>query len=120
MKKESATSQFVLPATSLINEALKAITANRRGAVIIVDDKNKVVGIASDGDIRRALLRGSNTFTPISKAMNPHCLFIRKDSAEDKNPDRFFKAHPKITIVPVVTANFVLSHIYKLPDGPQS
>jgi arabinose-5-phosphate isomerase len=44
----------VLGSTSL-KEIIHTISKNRLGATAVVDDKNKVVGIITDGDIRRML-----------------------------------------------------------------
>jgi len=116
MKKESATGKFVISMDASIEDALKVITHNRRGAVVVVDEKKKVMGVASDGDIRRAFVRGISMFAPITKAMNPHCVYIKKGSAEDKKPEAYLKKHPNITLLPVVTSNFVLTHLYQSAD----
>lgn len=41
-----------------IRDALIQISIGLRGAVVIVDDDKKMIGILTDGDIRRALLKG--------------------------------------------------------------
>lgn len=116
MKKATPITRFAISSSATIEEALKAITLNRRGAVIIVDKRNKVLGIASDGDIRRALVRGANVMASITQAMNPNIVFVKKGSDDDREAERFFKANPSITLLPVVTSDFILSHLYKLPD----
>lgn len=120
MQKATPTSRYVVSSNATIEEALKAITLNKRGAVIVIDPKSKVLGIASDGDIRRALVRGSNVMAPVAKAMNPNIVFAKKGSAEDKDPASFFRAHRNITLLPIVTADFVLAHLYKLPDSAEA
>ena len=40
-----------------IKEAILKISEGRLGTVLIVDDAKKLLGILSDGDVRRALLR---------------------------------------------------------------
>lgn len=116
MEKATPLSRFAISSSSTIEEALKTITLNRRGAVLIVDKRNKVLGIASDGDIRRALVRGISVMASITQAMNTNIVFIKKGSEDDKNAGAFFKSHPNITLLPVVTSDFILSHLYKLPD----
>lgn len=120
MQKANPITRYIISSSATIEEALKAITLNRRGAIVVVDAKKKVMGVASDGDIRRALVRGSNVMAPISKAMNPHIVFARKGSPEDRDPDAFFRSHRNITLLPVVTSDFVLSHLYKSSDSPGS
>lgn len=66
-----------------IKEALKKIDLNEEGVICIVDDLNKVIGIATDGDIRRALLEGNSIDQPISKCMNTSFISVsHKDSRE--------------------------------------
>ncbi len=54
------------------------------GIVLVVDSKNKVLGIATDGDIRRALSRGLDLNGPISDAMNkdPFLVELTDDKKE--------------------------------------
>ncbi len=46
----------IIAQTSLVKDAIVAIGEGRLGTAILVDDENKMVGILSDGDIRRALM----------------------------------------------------------------
>lgn len=39
-------------------EALRRIDANQQGFVIVVDDDNRVQGVLTDGDVRRAIIKG--------------------------------------------------------------
>lgn len=42
-------------------DALKKIDANKQGFVIVIDPENHVIGVLTDGDIRRAYIKGINT-----------------------------------------------------------
>ncbi len=46
----------IISQTSLVKDAIVAIGEGRLGTAVLVDDENKMVGILSDGDIRRALI----------------------------------------------------------------
>ena len=43
---------------SSIRDALKIIDKNHEGFVLVIDEKKLLKGIATDGDIRRYLLKG--------------------------------------------------------------
>lgn len=43
---------------------------------VVVDEKKTILGIVSDGDIRRAILKGYVLSTPIEEIMNTNPLFI--------------------------------------------
>lgn len=59
----------VSPAAS-IREALESITKNSRQAVVVVEPDGRLAGLVTDGDVRRALLRGLSLSDPITQAMN--------------------------------------------------
>ena len=49
----------VLP-TATLKEVIIEITAKRLGVTAVVDDDNKIIGIITDGDLRRMLERSNN------------------------------------------------------------
>ena len=46
-----------VPAGTLMNDALKEMDAKKVGATLVTDEDNLVIGIITDGDLRRALCR---------------------------------------------------------------
>lgn len=56
----------------MILDAIAKMTANRKQFVIVVDDTMRLLGMVTDGDIRRGILRGLSTDDSIKKIMNPH------------------------------------------------
>lgn len=93
--------QYLLEKTATIEDALAAITENKRGAILIVDGDKTIVGVVSDGDIRRALLKGATVMTPIGKIANPNTLSVGKEGTQ-KNIDSMFESRPEINLIPVV------------------
>jgi CBS domain-containing protein len=61
----------VAPSAS-VREALETITKNSRQAVMAVADDGRLVGLVTDGDIRRGFLRGVTIEGRIAELMNPH------------------------------------------------
>jgi UDP-N-acetyl-D-mannosaminuronic acid dehydrogenase len=47
------------------------------GIVLVTDKEGKLKGTVTDGDVRRALIRGSNMDTPVSQFMNHDPIFFR-------------------------------------------
>lgn len=99
-KKNNKKSIFVINKNATIKEAMEVISLNHKGAVVVVDEKNKVVGVLSDGDIRRALLREASLITPVEKVMNVNYIFYQKGMKE--TPEEIFKKHIGVTILPVI------------------
>lgn len=50
--------QFIVRPTATIREAMACIDANSEGMALVVDERECLLGMATDGDIRRALLDG--------------------------------------------------------------
>lgn len=55
----------ILP-DSTIRHAMEQIDRNNKGIVLVCDDRRRLVGTVTDGDIRRALLCGQNLDDPAS------------------------------------------------------
>ena len=60
---------FVYPNASLL-DALAAIDKNSLQTAIVVDDDYRLLGVVTDGDIRRSLLKGVALNSTISSVMN--------------------------------------------------
>lgn len=54
---------------ALLQEALFTMSNGRLGMTVVTDDDNKVVGVFTDGDLRRGLEKGIDLNTPIGKIM---------------------------------------------------
>jgi arabinose-5-phosphate isomerase len=67
----------VVPKHTLLRDALFAITKAEAGSVQIVDEAGRLVGIITDGDVRRALLADPNALQKTAESlMNPNPLVI--------------------------------------------
>jgi len=65
-------SVLAVPPTATVREALEAITKNRRQAVLVVDAAGLLVGLVTDGDARRGMLRGVAMDSLVTEVMNLH------------------------------------------------
>lgn len=86
-----------------IKEALKKLQLSSMKALIVIDNKNKLLGILNDANIRRALLAGANINSKIEK------FYIRKkdtyfvyDGEYNFNLTKKKLIHNSFFIVPVV------------------
>jgi dTDP-glucose pyrophosphorylase/CBS domain-containing protein len=64
-------------------DALKAIDATGTGMAVIVDDERRMLGVLSDGDLRRALIRGAGLEDAAIDGANrePVCIHPDQDRA---------------------------------------
>ena len=69
-----------VPESALISHALLEMTEKKLGMTVIVEGNNRVIGIFTDGDLRRMLGRNFDIHnTPITEVMTPHCAVISPD-----------------------------------------
>ncbi|MDO8454205.1 MAG: CBS domain-containing protein, partial [Sulfurimonas sp.] len=88
---------------STVREAMIAIDDGAMKIAVVVDEEGKLVGILTDGDIRRGLIDGMTLSSSIEKIIqtNPIVCFVN-DSKEDILAKSLGK---KIYHVPVLDAN---------------
>jgi dTDP-glucose pyrophosphorylase len=55
---------------STVREALERVSKTGKGLTLVVDRQRRLVGIATDGDLRKAILRGVSLDTGIEAAVN--------------------------------------------------
>ncbi len=84
---------FMKP-TATIRDAMDAMTRNRIGLIVVVDDDRKLLGVVVDIDIRRALLGGAELGSSITKALNKKPLTAPANATREELA-ALFRAHPK-------------------------
>ncbi len=90
---------FKINVDSDTRTALKAINLNKHGAVFI-EDKGKIIGIITDGDIRRALLKSSDINVKITKIINKDFVFLIEENASRENILKLLDN--KIKLIPIL------------------
>jgi mannose-6-phosphate isomerase-like protein (cupin superfamily) len=67
--------KYLINKNETIKSALKKIDGNHLG-IIFIEDDNKVVGVATDGDIRRFMLKENNLDSIIHECMNKDFFYL--------------------------------------------
>lgn len=73
--------QLLVGADENLRTALNVIDQNGSGVAFAVDAKGRLQGILTDGDIRRALLRGVNLDSPVRAVMCSDCATLPEDAS---------------------------------------
>ncbi len=76
---------FIVPPIITVRDALKKIDENKKGFLIVIDENDIVLGTLTDGDVRRAFLKGASVDDCIEG-------FYTRDSKCLKLPDGIPKA----------------------------
>ena len=68
--------KFTISQNASIADALKILDKNKSGVCLVLNKNNsKVIGILTDGDIRRLLLKGENLSTTVNNHANKKFIF---------------------------------------------
>ena len=94
-----------MSSSGTIADAMKHMTENKHGAVIVTDENHIVCGIVSDGDVRRAILKGATTLTPILKLVNVNISVVHDASDTLTEGKKIFEEHREFNLIPVVAAD---------------
>lgn len=96
-----------------VRETLEKFESYNDRVAIVRNDKNKVIGIVSQGDILRALSAGRGLFTPINQIIQNGFLHLY-----EKNMEKAYVIFRKrrITLLPVISHNNELIDVITLED----
>ena len=79
----TAWTKLLIGPTATIRQAIETIDAGGMQIAFVVDADNRLLGTVSDGDIRRAILRGADLNASATQIMNPHPLVARPGDDRD-------------------------------------
>lgn len=94
----------VISEDSTVQDALFMMTEKGLGAVSVVNEENKLIGLVTDGDVRRGLETGSNFLQwPVDAMMTKNPRLIASDKLAAEALHIMEKNQPRpITVLPVV------------------
>lgn len=72
----------LLNADASILDAMKLIEKSGLQIAVIVDNNEKLLGIVTDGDIRRGILKGTELNAPVETLMNPDPITVKRGTEE--------------------------------------
>ena len=100
---------LVIKHSDNIKVALQKLQDNKKRFLICFDDNKTILGLITDGDIRRAFLDGFTIFDSISKVVNTYFEYLTVDSSFDEVCEKF--KSDKIDFLPIVNQEMKLINI---------
>lgn len=82
-----------------LRTAVEVIDQNAQGICFVVEDNNRLIGVVTDGDIRRALLKENGLTSNVTIAMKKDFVSLHVDAPEKQIREAVSR---KITHVPLV------------------
>lgn len=99
MQISNSLKKFICQRNTALSQALKMIDANVKGFLIVLDG-DVVVGVLTDGDIRRYLINNSNlTNLQVKDAFNSKFVYASLDDPQEKIISLF---NSKIKFLPII------------------
>jgi predicted transcriptional regulator len=95
-----------------INTVVEKILINGQRTVLVVE-KEKTLGIISEGDILKSLVYKKNFNANLNSIMNKNFKFLKYQNFDDKDVEKIFTRH-LCQIVPVLDKNLKLKEIITL------
>lgn len=75
--------KYIVSKDATIQETLKVIEDNHKGFVLVHNSLDQIIGIVTDGDIRRKLLDNDNLSEKIISCMNSDFISAREDTPRE-------------------------------------
>ena len=100
--------KFIVGFNNSIRNSMKTMDDTGQG-ILIIYKKNKIFGIVTDGDIRRAILRGVDLEDCVGKIANTNFIFI-SDTKDEGEIENIFKT-TKARHIPVLENNKLIDII---------
>lgn len=96
---------------SRLTDALQIIDQNRGSVLFVVDEKGRLIGAISDGDIRRWIIRNGELSATVESAMNANPKYLLE---EDMAEAQLLMENEDIKAVPILDRrNVILSIIFR-------
>jgi dTDP-glucose pyrophosphorylase len=97
-----------------VREVLEKLNIGGKGIILVVDDKGKLIGTITDGDIRRAILKGVSLEHSIDDIIHYNPICVKSSATKDEIKDIFIRKAVKQ--IPVVDENRVVVDLISIND----
>ncbi len=75
---------LLLPETADLRDAMQSLKASGRGLVVIADEAGRALGVLTDGDIRKALLKTEDMHQPAAEYMTRNFVSVREGTPKEQ------------------------------------
>ena len=102
--------KIVVKDTVKIIDAIKVLDRGGQQIILIVSEENKLEGVITDGDVRRAILKGINFNLSVKEIMNNNPIIATKQMSSSKI--RKLMKEKTISKIPYVNSDKLLEGLY--------
>jgi dTDP-glucose pyrophosphorylase len=106
---------LIIPPNFTVRQTLKALNKGGEKSLIVVDEREMLLGVLSDGDLRRAILAGVQLNESIQNIYNPTPTFFVENEYNKKKVRQSF-LEGKFDIIPVVDKEKIIVDVLLWED----
>jgi len=103
---------YIVDVDGTLLDVAQTIDKNNSRCVIVIE-ATKVIGVISEGDLLRALLRGTDIHSPLRAFIQHGFVFLEENNLEDALP--LFRSHG-ISLIPILDQSLVLQNVITLNE----
>ena len=94
--------RLLIDPTTTVTDALQQLSRGGEKCLVVVDRDDALLGTLSDGDLRKALVKGKNTEESISEIFNSDACFLEQGSFSVEQAKALFLEN-KFDLIPIVS-----------------
>ena len=107
--------KYLIFKNATIQESLNSLNKSGSKCLVVINSKKKILGTLSDGDLRKAILKGKKLSDKISNIFNKNSKYLKsKDFTKLKAQNLFINF--LIDIIPIIDDNKKIINIIKIDD----
>ncbi len=106
--------ELMVSSETVVERILQKLDSSGAQMVVVVDDKKRMLGSITDGDVRRGLLRGESLQSKAYKIMNHNYRFMYNDS-DESNAYEIMKKE-SLRYIPILDKDGVIKRIISLNE----
>lgn len=105
-------SYYTVNSSGTLLDVAQAISMNKSRCAVVLEHQ-KVIGVISEGDLLRALLRGTDITSPMREFVHHGFIYLTEKNFEQALA--LFRAHG-ISLIPILDPSFVFKGVITLTD----
>lgn len=94
-----------------IKDSFKVLNKTAKKTLIVIDDFNKLLGTLSNGDLRKAILKGKKLNNKIDSIFNKKCSFFKENLIPNNKKIKNIFLSKGIDLIPVVNSKKKITRV---------
>ena len=107
-------SKYTIIKNSNFKDASSAIESTKEGAVLVIDEEKRIIGLISSGDIIRALISDVNIYSKVDNYFRTNFVYVHEDEELKKEKIEDIFLNQQLSLLPIVNKQMQLKSVITL------